>query len=77
MAGWGANNRVYFFCLQVDGPITGGGGGYKKGAHEWGGLETLIEKAVYYSLKNFFANFSFFLTGLFLSKDQNTNIAPT
>ena len=33
----GARNGMYFFCLQVDGPITGrtykgsgGGGGYKR-----------------------------------------------
>ena len=25
--GGGAYNRMYFFGLQVDGPITGGGGG--------------------------------------------------
>jgi len=33
--GGGAYNRMYFFCLQVDGPITGGaykrgGGAYKR-----------------------------------------------
>ena len=28
-----AYNRMYLFCLQVDGPIIGGGGAYK-----WGGL---------------------------------------
>ena len=32
----GANNRLYFFGLQVDGPVTGGGGLYPGG----GGLIT-------------------------------------
>ena len=49
-----------FFCLRVDGPITGGltrrgsqvGGG--------GGLETPIETAVYCCLKKLFAKFTFF-----------------
>ena len=42
-----------------------------------GGLETPMETAVYCCLKKCFANFTFFWTDLFLSKDQNTNIAPT
>ena len=28
ISGW-AYNRMFFFCLHVGGPITGGGGGYK------------------------------------------------
>ena len=30
----GAYNQMYFFCLQVDGPITGGLGAYKQGAYK-------------------------------------------
>jgi len=31
----GAYNRMYFFCLKVDGPITGG-------AYKWGGLYAAV-----------------------------------